>query len=234
MSKIRCLIVDDEEPARKLLANFVGRLPMLEQVDACRNPMEASEVLREKPVDLLFLDIQMPGLTGLEFLRSLQRPPAVIFTTAYPDYAIEGYQLDVIDYLLKPFSFERFHQAVQKAAERLKLIAAARGEAGQEYLAVKSEHKVYKLRFSDIRYIEGMREYVAFHTREGRILSLLSLKKLEEELPSDRFLRVHKSFIVAMEEVRALDGNRLDLGGEVFIPIGGSYREEVKGRLFGV
>lgn len=240
MKKINCLIVDDEELARKLLENFIGRLPHLEIVGMCKNPLEAMQVLREQPVDMMFLDIQMPELTGIEFLRTLSNKPVVVFTTAYPEYALEGYQLDVIDYLLKPFSFDRFVQAVNKASEWLQLkssqVAAANSQNAaaspeKEYLLVKSEHKIHKLFFQDILYVEGMREYVAYHTPEGRILSLYSLKKLEEELPSDRFIRIHKSYIIAIDRVTTLEGNMVHIGGEK-LPIGASYREEVMKRVF--
>jgi DNA-binding LytR/AlgR family response regulator len=190
-------------------------------------------------VDVLFLDIQMPGLTGVEFLRTLKTRPVVIFTTAYPDYALEGYTLDVIDYLLKPFSFERFVQAVNKAGEMLRLKAgngntapaAPEEEPARDFILVKSEHKIHRIKYDDILYIESMREYVAYYTPNGRILSLNSLKSLEEELPSDRFIRIHKSYIVSLEKIDTLEGNQLHVGKEK-LPIGASYREEVLGRIF--
>lgn len=236
MEKISCLVVDDEELARTLLHNFIGRLPHLEIVGSCKNPLEAMQVLREKAVDLMFLDIQMPELTGIEFLKTLSGKPLVIFTTAYPEYALEGYQLDVIDYLLKPFSFERFVQAVNKAAEWIRLKSGqltpnpAPGEK-KDYLLIKSEHKIHKLFLKDIRYIQSMREYVAYYTEDGRILSLYSLKKLEEELPPELFIRIHKSYIVAIDRVTTLEGNMVHIGNEK-LPIGANYREEVMRRIF--
>jgi DNA-binding LytR/AlgR family response regulator len=239
MNKIRCLVVDDEELARTLLENYIGRLPHLELVAKCKDPMEAMQVLQNEAVDVLFLDIQMPGLTGVEFLRTLKTRPVVIFTTAYPDYALEGYTLDVIDYLLKPFSFERFVQAVNKAGEMLRLKAgngntapaAPEEEPARDFILVKSEHKIHRIKYDDILYIESMREYVAYYTPNGRILSLNSLKSLEEELPSDRFIRIHKSYIVSLEKIDTLEGNQLHVGKEK-LPIGASYREEVLGRIF--
>lgn len=238
MKNIRCLVVDDEELARTLLDNYIGRLPNLELVGQCKDPIEANQVLHEQSVDLLFLDIQMPGLTGIEFLRTLKQRPLVIFTTAYPDYALEGYALDVVDYLLKPFSFERFLQAVNKATELLQLRnnapepeTATLSTSQPEVLLVKSEHKIFRLRLEDISYIQSMREYVAFYTPNGRILSLYSLKKLEEELPPDRFIRIHKSYIVAIGQVKTLEGNMVHIGKEK-LPIGASYREEVVRRVF--
>lgn len=231
MNSLRCLVVDDEELARALLENYIARMPQLERVASCANPLEALQVLGQQSIDLIFLDIQMPELTGVEFLRSLQEKPGVIFTTAYPDYAIEGYQLDVSDYLLKPFSFERFVQAVNKAAEWLRLREAAAGEAAKDYLLVHSEHKIHKLRFDDLLYIQSMREYVAYYTPNGRILSLQSLKKLEETLPAHRFVRIHKSYIVAVDKVTTLEGNQLYVGNEK-LPIGASYKEQVLRMIF--
>ncbi len=242
MNKIRCLIVDDEELARKLLENYIDRLPHLSLSGACKDPTEAMEVMRQEVVDLLFLDIQMPGLTGVEFLRTLKVRPLVIFTTAYPDYALEGFALDVTDYLLKPFGFERFVQGVNKAAEILRLKESADGRIGGEgqrgatgsvgeYHLVKSEHKVHRLRLDDILYIEGMREYVAYYTKQGRILSLNSLKNLESTLPTGRFLRTHKSYIVAIDKISTLEGNLLHVG-EARLPIGANYREAVLERIF--
>ena len=229
MSPIRCLVVDDEELARALLEAYVGRMSNFELVGLCKDPLEALQVLNATQVDLLFLDIQMPELTGIEFLRTLTQRPLVVFTTAYSEYALEGYELDVVDYLLKPISFERFVQAANKAAERLRLVSAAFPE--KDYLLVKSDHKVYRIRYADILFIQSMREYVAFHTSEGRILSLGSLKALEESLPPGLFLRVHKSYIVARSRVRTLEGNMIHIGKEK-IPIGANYREEVMRELF--
>jgi DNA-binding LytR/AlgR family response regulator len=231
--KIRCLVIDDEELARLLLDNYISRLPNLQLVGQCKDPLEAIQVLQEQAVDLLFLDIQMPGLTGIEFLRTLKQKPLVIFTTAYPDYAIEGYSLDVIDYLLKPFGFERFVQAVNKASELLQLKASGNSPVaeGKDYILVKSEHKIHRIKYDDIQFIQGMREYVAYYTPHGRVLSLQSLKGLEEELPADRFIRIHKSYIIAIEKVNTLEGNLVHIGKEK-LPIGASYRDAVLGRIF--
>ncbi|MCB0522046.1 MAG: response regulator transcription factor [Lewinellaceae bacterium] len=241
MNLLRCLVVDDEELARTLLENYIGRLPHLELVGQCKDPLEAMQVLQTETVDLLFLDIQMPGLTGVEFLRTLKTKPIVIFTTAYPDYAIEGYSLDVTDYLLKPFSFERFVQSVNKATELLRLkngappatrnTAAPTAQPVKDFILVKSEHKIHRIKYDDILYIESMREYVAYYTPNGRILSLGSLKGLEEELPSDRFLRTHKSYIVALDKIETLEGNLLHIGKQK-LPIGASYRDVVLARIF--
>ncbi len=230
---MKTLVIDDEELARTLLENYIGRLHNLELVGKCKDPTEAIAIMQKQNIDLLFLDIQMPGLTGIEFLRSLKQKPLVIFTTAYPEYAIEGYSLDVIDYLLKPFSFERFVQAVNKASE-MKQLKSGVGNSSSEskdYILVKSEHKVHRIKYDDINFIQSMREYVAYYTPNGRILSLQSLKGLEVELPADRFIRIHKSYIVAIDKVTTLEGNMVHVGKEK-LPIGASYREEVLGRIF--
>ena len=229
MSAIRCLIVDDEELARALLKSYVSRMPNLELVGLCKDALEALRVLGEQPVDLVFLDIQMPELTGVEFLRSLVQRPMAIFTTAYSEYALEGYELDVVDYLLKPISFERFVQAVNKVSDRLRNNSTSSPE--KEYLLVKSEHKIHRVCYEDILFIQSMREYVAFYTVEGRILSLGSLKFLEETLPRELFIRVHKSYIVARARVSTLEGNTIHIGKEK-IPIGANYKEEVMQKLF--
>ena len=242
MNKINCLIVDDEELARNLVENYINRLPHLEVVGKCANPFEAMQALQEKKVDLMFLDIQMPDLTGVEFLRTLPQKPLVIFTTAYKEYAMEGYELDVVDYLLKPFRFERFLQAINKAGKLLKPdnkedhstlppTAGQPEENAKDYILVKSDFKVFRIFFKDILYIESMKEYVAYHTPAGRTLSLGSLKRLEQELPTDTFMRVHKSYIVNKGKVAALEGNQVHLG-KVKIPIGTSYREKVLAELF--
>ena len=237
MNPIRCLVVDDEELARTLLENYIARVPGLEPIAFCANPLEAMNILRKETVDLLFLDIQMPELTGIEFLRTLQQKPVVVFTTAYADYALEGYSLDVTDYLLKPFSFERFLQAVNKAGAALQAkMAAPAPQSGsqlpeKDYLLIKADHKVHRIKYGDIIYIQSMREYVAFHTDNGRILSLNSLKQLEEELPPERFIRVHKSYMVAIGRINTMEGNLLHVGKEK-IPVGANYRDALVKRVF--
>ncbi len=236
MKKLQCLIVEDEELARDLLENFIQKIPYLELVGKCENPLSAMEILRNQTIDILFLDIQMPELTGVEMLKLIPQKPVVIFTTAYPSYALEGYQLNVTDYLLKPYSFDRFVQAVNKASEMVRLkkgnIESNQAAEIKDYFLVNSDHKVIKIKYTDLVYVESMREYVAYHTKaQGRILSLMSLKKLEIDLPADRFLRIHKSYIVSTEQVTALEGNLVHIGDEK-IPIGASYKEQVTGRIF--
>lgn len=233
--KIRCLIVDDEQLARRLLKDFAAKLPQLEVVAFCKNSMQALEVLQKETIDLIFLDIQMPDLSGIDLIKSLSHKPLIIFTTAYPDYALEGYSLDVTDYLLKPFSFERFVQSVNKATELLRLkrspAVPAIGTPKADFITLNADHKLYKVRYEDILYIEGWKEYVKYHTRDKELVVLQSLKSLEESLPSDRFLRIHRSFIIALDKVTALEGNQVEIG-ENKVPIGKSYKEVVLKRVF--
>lgn len=239
MKTLKCLIVEDEELARDLLEKFISKLSHLELVAKCENPLKAMAVLKEQSVDIMFLDIQMPELTGVEFLKMLSNKPVVVFTTAYPSYALEGYQLDVTDYLLKPFSFERFVQAVNKASEQVRLknldqVETTISTPTKDFLLLKAEHKVFKVKYADIRYIESMREYAAFHTTtQGRILSLISLKQLEKDLPATQFMRIHKSYIANKEHVSALEGNMVHIEPDK-LPIGASYKAAVVKGIFEV
>jgi DNA-binding LytR/AlgR family response regulator len=219
---LKCLIVDDEHLARELINMFCSRLPNLKVVGTCKNAIEAIHFLAENQVDLIFLDIQMPDLSGIDLVKTLKVKPAIIFTTAYSDYAVEGFELDVTDYLVKPFSFERFIKAVNKVkspSEPETLVKEA------EFMIVKADHKLYKVMFKEIKYIEGLREYVAYHLKDKKIVALASLKKLEEELPTN-FIRIHKSFIINADLIESISGNEIELG-TVKLPIGKSYKEEV-------
>lgn len=238
--KIKCLIVDDEQYARKLLEGYVSRIPDLELAGLCRNSMEAMHHLNQEHIDLLFLDIQMPDLTGIELIKTLNYKPVVIFTTAYQEYALEGYQLDVIDYMLKPITFERFLKGVNKAAEQIRmrnnprsLDRTANGPvAGAvDSINIKADYKIYKLKHDKILFIEGLKEYVTFYTPERKYIVLESLKRLEILLPHDKFLRVHKSYIVNTGKVDSLSGNIIEIM-EYQVPIGKSFADQVKSRLF--
>lgn len=229
----KCLIVDDEYPALALLEDYVSKVPALQLAGKCENATDALAALQEQDIDILFLDIQMPDLTGVELLRSLRSSPQVVFTTAYANYALEGFALDVTDYLLKPFSFERFLKAVNKSIDQLKLKKAAQGATGatqeppKDHFFVRADHKTMKVNMVDILYIEGLREYVSIFTKDKRIITLEAMKNMEQILPADQFMRVHKSYIVALEKVDALSGNMLELKGKQ-IPIGRMYREKVE------
>lgn len=228
-----CLIVDDEQLARQLLKEYVSKVPMLELKGMCKNPLEAMEVLKQEEIDILFLDIQMPELTGIEFVKTMQNKPAIIFTTAYSEYALDGYQLDVVDYLVKPFPFDRFVKAVNKATNFIELQRKAQlGQVGtDEFVLLHADHKIYKIFLNDINYIEGLKEYVSYFTNEKRIIVLQSLKSIEESLPPDKFIRIHRSYIVPINKIKSLDGNQVQIGDKL-IPIGRSYKEEVLRRVF--
>jgi len=230
-----CLIVDDEQLARQLLEGFVNKIPGLELKGMCKNPLEAMEILNKEKIDILLLDIQMPELTGVEFLRSLKNKPTTIFTTAYSEYALEGYELDVVDYLVKPFSLDRFIQAINKATGHIDLKRKAELGNGspddQEFVLLHADHKIYKVKLNEIQYIEGLKEYVSYYTKEKRIIVLQSLRSIEESLPKDQFIRIHRSYIVPIDKIKSLDGNQVQIGDKL-IPIGRSYKDEVMRRVF--
>lgn len=220
---IKCAIVDDEELARTLLTEYVQRIPQLELIGRYKNPLELLKEDRIAEIDLLFLDIQMPTLTGIEFLKGLKNKPTVIFTTAYPDYALEGYQLDVADYLVKPISFERFLYSVQKVSPQI----TGQGDTvkSHPFISISSGHKIFRIQPEHILYIEGLKEYVSYYTEDGqRIVALESLKKLSETLPQHQFVRIHKSYIVNIAKVKVVEGNQVQIGNKR-IPIGASYKE---------
>lgn len=231
--KIKCLLVDDESLALALLEKFIGDTPDLEVVAQCKSPVRAIELLQSEPIDLLFLDIQMPVLSGLHLLRSVSRKPVTIFTTAYPHYAAEAYELDAIDYLLKPYSSDRFAQAVEKARAALRLRDAALPNRPEGYLTVKADRQWVKIAFDDIRYVEGWKEYVKIFTGTGKVVTLESLNNLENLLPTAYFLRVHKSYIVARSQVQRMDGHQLILSDNVRIPVARARKQKVTSLLFG-
>lgn len=230
MRALQTLIVDDEKPATELLLAYAAKVPELEVAGVAYNAMTARQLLSEKQIDLLFLDIQMPDLTGLQLLRMLKNPPAVVLTTAYSEFALEGYELDVLDYLLKPIEFGRFYKAVSKLAPSQ---PPPKGE-GLDYFFVKTDHQIVKVNFADILFIESLREYVRIHTPTQRIVARLALQRLEEELPAAKFIRIHRTYIVNIDAVQKIEGNLLHIGKEV-LPISKGKREEfmqfVGGRL---
>ncbi|MDX2134086.1 MAG: LytTR family DNA-binding domain-containing protein [Saprospiraceae bacterium] len=227
MQLLRCLLVDDEPLALALLEQYIGREGTLAVAGACRSPIHAIEHLQREPVDLLFLDVQMPVLSGVGLLRNISRRPITIFTTAYPQYAVDAYDLDAVDYLLKPFSYERFLQAVTKAKRALSDRPA---EAGG-FLNIKADRQWYRIPHDDILYIEGWKEYVKIITPEQKIVALAGLTRLEKELPAEGFLRVHKSYIVGRRHVRHFDGEVL-LVGETRIPVARARKKAVEDALF--
>ncbi|MBK8043368.1 MAG: response regulator transcription factor [Haliscomenobacter sp.] len=240
MNPIKTLLVDDEYLALHLLGEFLRQIPGIEVVAQVTSPMKALEILQAEPVQLLFLDIQMPLLSGNNSLKTLKNPPLTIFTTAYDQYAVEAFDLQAVDYLLKPFSFERLLKAVNRAKEFLaqeELQGEPREEAKTpvpeaRFMSVRSNGKLIKIFFEELLFIEGLGEYVKFHCVSQKIVALMSLKTLEESLPAGRFLRVHKSFIVAADRVTAVEGNQLLLGADK-IPVSREKRDQVLSQIFG-
>ncbi|MFT4568567.1 MAG: DNA-binding LytR/AlgR family response regulator [Saprospiraceae bacterium] len=230
---INTIIVDDEPLAREIIEAHVGNIPDLNLIASCSNAIEANKVLNENDVDLMFLDIQMPQLTGMEFLRSLSNPPMTIFTTAYAEHAVDGFELDAVDYLLKPISFERFLKATNKVIEKVKKDSSSSGsELGveEDFFFVKSDKKMMKVFYKDILYIEGLKDYVIIRLEEGRVITLQTMKSLEVKLPSEMFKRIHRSYILNLTKLRAIEGNMVELeekGQKKMIPIGKNYRDEL-------
>jgi DNA-binding LytR/AlgR family response regulator len=234
MKMINCIIVDDEPQARKMMEAFVSQLPGWKILRICSNAIEAFEALQSLRVDVIFLDIKMPTITGIDFLRSLKNPPLVIFTTAYNKYAMEGYELNVVDYLLKPISMHRLLQAAEKVTERLKEHTETPAQAKPEttYMFVKHDNKLVKVMFADILYIEGMQNFVRIHTETKQYLITHTMKAMEEVLPKNTFFRVHKSYIVNMEAITAIFGNTIEIG-KTEIAIGSNYRADFMQRIEG-
>ncbi len=232
MKTLQCIIADDEPIARQILEKYIGAIPNLEIVASCKNALEVIAVLQENPIDILFLDINMPKLTGLSLLKTLQQKPNVIITTAYPEYAVEGFELSVTDYLLKPFSFERFLQAVNKVQQKPQAVTSAATEAKETKptsVFVKSDKKLIKLDFDAISHIEAYGNYIKVYT-DHMVLTPQTLSDFLEKLP-DHFLRIHKSFVINFNYLKLLDGNQVLLQNDIKLPIGKSYRKAVLDRL---
>ncbi|MBK9320416.1 MAG: response regulator transcription factor [Bacteroidetes bacterium] len=223
---MKCIIVDDEPLAQEVLERYLENIRELELVTKCNNALEAFEVLNHENIDLMFLDISMPVISGIDFLRSLRKSPAVIITTAHPDFALQGYELDVVDYLVKPVSLERFMKAVNKALDRVKQHAPSEISNKADFMFVKSDQKLIRINFSDISYIEGMKDYVKIFTKEKMIVTLHTMRFFESSLPSDSFIRVHKSYIVNASAIKSIAGNELELQ-LARIPIGSSYKDQL-------
>lgn len=229
--KITCLIVDDEPLAIELIKEHASQMNMLSIVGHTHNPIEALQLLKEKKIDLLFLDIQMPVLTGLELARTLKDPPAIIFTTAYRDYAAESYELDVVDYLVKPITFTRFLKAINKYLDRSQTLESEQttSKVTDDYIFVNANKKHHKIYFDRILYIESLKEYVRIYTSESSITTKSSMSDFEAQIPS-QFLRVHRSFIVNIDKVTAFTAHDIEIG-EKEIPIGGSYKKDVQSKF---
>lgn len=230
---MNCVIVDDEPLAREGMGNYVREIDFLNLVATCENPVQLTAILDQHPVDLIFLDIQMPKMNGLDFLKMVQNPPLVIITTAYPTYALDGFQLNVLDYLLKPITFDRFFKSVTKAKEYFQLLnrnAPPAPDPAADYFFIRCGSKYEKIFFNQILYVEGMQNYITIYTQKGKYVTLLYLKNLEENLDSQSFIRVHKSYIVAIGKIEAIEANEIFIQDHR-IPISRNYREQVIQRV---
>ena len=236
---INVIIVDDEPLALDVLETYIEKIPDLNLVTKCSNALEANAALKEHQIDLMFLDIQMPQLTGVDFLRTLASPPKVIFTTAYANYAVEGFELNAVDYLLKPISLDRFMKAVNKAQEQINLekndgaaatVSSPAPKDGEDFIFVKADKKLVKVNYNDIVYIEGLKDYVIIRLNTSRIITLQTMKSLEEKLPAYIFKRIHRSYIVNIKKIQAVQGNMVEViekNVPKHIPIGKNYREDL-------
>ncbi len=229
--QLSCVVTDDEPVASEILEDYVRMIPGLELVASCRDAMETQAVLRSRPVDVLLLDIQMPGITGLDFIRTLRHPPAIIITTAYPNFAIDAFDLDVIDYLLKPISIDRFLKAVNKLFLKHESGTLAREETAQhedtrKFFFIKSNQDLVKIAYNDILFIEGLENYVKIHCSDKMIISFATMKNMEEMLAPYRFLRIHRSYIVNLDKVDIIKNNIFCIRNTELV-IGKSYRKSV-------
>jgi len=225
---IKCIIVEDEILAQNVIQSHLQKVERFELVGICNNALEAKEVLDKQEVDLIFLDIQLPGMTGLNFLRSLTNPPLVVLTTAYAEYALESYEFNVIDYLLKPISFERFSKTVNKIVDgRLfTQVAKEKDSLSGDHIFIKSNSKFFKVNFSEIIYIEGMKDYLKIHTAEYKLVTHQTMNDMEKILPVKQFIRVHKSYIIAVTHIKSIYGNSVEME-KATIPIGVNYKDKV-------
>ena len=226
---INCLIVDDEPLAADVIESFVGKMPHMHLVGKVNSATDAMALLKIHKVDILFLDIQMPEMTGLELLKTLRNPPLVIFTTAYPNYALESYEIDAADYLLKPVSFDRFAKAVNKAEERLRG-TLAEGET-PDYIFVKADGKLVRINIEEICYVEGLKDYVIIHTMQSKVVTHNTMKNIEALLLSDdNFIRIHRSYIINLRFVKEIEGNSFRVKDQL-LTIGTTFKEEVQAKL---
>ena len=231
--KLSCVIIDDEPLARECIADYTRQVDFLQVTGMGTNPLELASLLNDHKIDLIFLDIQMPVMNGIDFLRMTQNPPMVIITTAYPTFALEGFQLDVLDYLVKPITFNRFFKSVTKAKDYHRLLErsssakdpSARSTA-EDYFFIKCDHKYERIYFDDILYVQGLQNYVTIYTRKGKYITLLYLKNVEENLNKDTFIRVHKSYVVSISKIESIEGNEIIIQS-ARIPISRNYRDEV-------
>jgi two-component system LytT family response regulator len=228
--KISCIAIDDEPLAVKKISAYIQKTPFLELVAECRSAFEAMEIINNRTIQLIFIDINMPDLSGLEFVKSLTDKPYIVFTTAYSEYAVEGFQVDAADYLLKPITYSSFLKAANKVKNLIDLTAHSQQEiirATASHLFVKSDYKLIRIELDDIKYIESQHEYIKIHMFNSKpVMTQLSMKAIEEQLPSVQFMRVHRSFIVNLKKVSVVERNRIVFDGKVYIPVSDQYKEK--------
>jgi DNA-binding LytR/AlgR family response regulator len=242
MTKLKCIAVDDEPLALDIIEDYISKVPFLELVKRTEDAIEALQLVQAGGIDLVFLDVQMPELTGIQFLKIAGGKCSYILTTAYSQYALESYDLNVSDYLLKPIPFDRFYKAVEKVRNQVKVTAAVMAEPlpavvvpqslqpVQDFIFVKTEHKIQKIELDDILYIEGLKDYISIFTKSERVITLQNMKRMEETLPSSQFIRVHKSYIIALDKIESIERSRITICSKV-IPIGDTYRDEFFKRI---
>jgi len=231
---IRCLAIDDEPLALRQIADYIKKTPFLELAGQCESASGAIELLENTPVDLMFVDINMPDLSGMDFVKALDKPPKVIFVTAYSEYAIEGFRVNALDYLLKPVSYVDFLKSANKAKTWFDGQQQKPDEvnSNKDFLFIKSEYKIVRINLDNIKYIEGMSEYIKIHlTNSKPVMTLLSMKAIEDHLPSDRFMRVHRSYIVSLEKISVIERSRIIFDGTVYIPISDQYKAKFQAFL---
>ncbi|NUM32443.1 MAG: response regulator transcription factor [Bacteroidetes bacterium] len=225
---MKCIIVDDEPLALDVLENYIKKTPEIELATRCNNALEASEYLKSNKVDLMFIDIQMPEITGLDFVRGLSEPPLIVFCTAHPDFAVEGFELNAIDYLLKPVAYERFCKTIERVKEYLLLKLSKTVEQSDienDYIFIKSNQKQIKLSLDQILYIEAFADYIKLYTAEKRYITLQTMKNMEQKMPKDKFIRVHRSFIAGIKNITSFNSTELEINGTK-IPVGKSYKDD--------
>jgi len=228
---INTLIIDDEPLALDILDGYITNVPELNLIARCANAVEALELMHKQKIDLLFLDINMPLIDGLSFIKSLKNPPLIILTTAYPNYAIESYELDVLDYLLKPIPFDRFLKSVNKAINVFKGNESVGAEANKTFIFIKVDGRMVKLNFDEILYVEGLKDYLKVHTKDKHYVTHMTMKKMEETLPAKEFVRIHKSYILQLNAVKSISGNTVETAKET-VPIGAFYKDQLVKSVF--
>ena len=226
---IKCIAIDDEPLALRQIAGYIKKTSFLELAGLCESGTQAVEVLEQTPVDLMFVDINMPDLSGMDFVKTLENPPLVVFVTAYSEYALEGFRVDAIDYLLKPISYVDFLKSANKVKSWFETHnqKADQVKSNKDFLFIKSEYKILRINFDDIKYIEGMSEYIKIHLINSKpVMTLLSIKSIEEQLPPEKFMRVHRSYIVNLEKISVIERIRIIFDGNVYIPVSDQYKSK--------